>query len=246
MPLTLRLGSYLLQTQEDEELRLLQSAVALLRTVFEDHQVDPDHQTALFFHGRTLPGGPHDFSVVHRGEQVVLSDFTFETRGPKAVTVPLATYAREVSRYARQVLGAEPGKVPRPDWQARYVDSLRQTTEQLTALTEQVASQGAQIYPRARQAFQELHGHQKRPLELQVREVLDHPAPWTPIRVVARAVFGPLRLHERIPVRLNGGDTIVATVDGFRPEGVHLTLAGIGHGGVCPGDRLIGLQLFYP
>lgn len=246
MPLTLRLGSYLLQTQEDEEFRLLQSAVALLRTVFEDHQVDPDHQTALFFHGRTLPGGPHDFAVTHRGDHVVLSEFTFETRGPKALKISLATYAREVAQYARQVLETEPKPISRPDWQTRYVESLRQSLGDLTALADQVATEAPAAYPQARQSFQERHGNQKRPLELQVKTVLGRPTPWVPIPVVARALFGPLRLNERIPVRLNGGDTILATVDGFKPEGIHLTLEGVGHSGVLPGDRLIGLQLFYP
>lgn len=246
MPLTLRLGSYLLQTQEDEELRLLQSAVALLRTVFEDHQVDPDHHTALFFHGRMLPGGPHDFAVAHRGEHVVLTDFTFELRGLNAIRLPIDTYAREVARYARQVICADARGAKRPEWQARYVDSLRRSVVELTALADQVADQGPELFAQAKRAFGEVHGHRKRPLELQVTEVLERPTPWTPVTVVARAVFGPLRLHEQIPVRLNGGDTILATVDGFRPEGVHLTLEGIGHAGVWGGDRLIGLQLFYP
>lgn len=244
MPLTLRLGSYLLQTQEDEELRLLQSAVALLRTVFEDHHVDPDHRSALFFHGRTLPCGPHDFAVTHRADMVVLNDFTFQLRGPRTLKMPIAVYAQEVAQFATQVLNAEYPHLPRPDWQQRYVEAQRATTQELITLANQVASKG-ELGP-LRAEFQEKEGAKKRPLELQVKEAPDRQTPWIPVQVVAKAIFGPLKLHERIPVRLNGGDTILATVDGFKPEGVHLTLEGVGHSGVCPGDRLLGLQLFYP
>lgn len=247
MPLTLRLGHYLLQTQEDGEIRLLQSAVALLRTVFEDHHVDPDHQTALFFHGRTLPGGPHDFTVVHRSGQVILSEFTFPVKGSRQIAIPITTYAREVAHFAGQVLSAASGQGhPRPDWQQRYVENLRTAAGELIALAERLAREGAASFPSLKAIFEQSQGAQKRPLELQVKEVGDAPTPWHPVQVVARVIFGPLRLHERIPVRLNGGDTILATVTGFQPDGVHLTLEGIGHGGIARGDRLIGLQLFYP
>ena len=246
MPLTLRLGTYLLQTPEDEERGLLQSTVALLRTVFEDHHVDPDHQTALFFHGRTLPGGPYDFSVIHRGDQVILRDFTFEVKGPKTVKLPLLVYANEVANFARQAMSTRPRPFPRPEWQQRYVESLRQTAHELTALTERLVVEGQESFPKIKAIFQEHHATQKRPLELQVKQVATPHTPWRPVEVVAKAVFGPLRLNERIPVKLNSGDTILATVEAFKPEGIHLTLEGIGNGGICPGDRLIGLQLFYP
>ncbi|MFZ5816544.1 MAG: hypothetical protein ACOY93_14800 [Bacillota bacterium] len=246
MPLTLRLGTYLLQTAEDEDLRLLQSTVALLRTVFENHHVDPEHQSALFFHGRALPGGPYDFSVIHRGDEVVLSDFTFPTKGPEEVRVPLVVYAREVTQFARQVLAAEWRPMQRPDWQQRYVEGLRSTAQMLTRLAERLVREGAAAFPAIQTLFQEQHGVTKRPLELQVKAVLSEPVPWEPVPVVARPVFGPLRLKERLPVRLNGGDMVLATVEAFQPDGVHLTLEGVGNGGVYPGDRLIGLQLFYP
>lgn len=246
MPLTLRLGTYLLQTPEDEERGLLQAAVSLLRTVFEDHHVDPDHQTALFFHGRTLPGGPYDFSVIHRGDQVILRDFTFQVKGPSAVKIPLLVYAREVARYARQAMAAHPRRIARPEWQQRYVESLRIIASELTALAERVIAEGQEAFPTVKAIFQKHHGAQKRPLELQVKQVVTPHTPWQPVPVVARAVFGPLRLNERIPVKLNSGDTILATVEAFKPEGIHLTLEGVGNGGICPGDRLIGLQLFYP
>lgn len=245
MPLTLRLGTYLLQTAEDEERALLQSAVALLRTVFEDHYVDPDHQTALFFHGRTLPGGPHDFTVRHQADEVILSEFTFEVKGPGSVKVPLLIYAQEVARFARQVEAITPSPIPRPDWHQRYVESLRATARDLTKEAERLAAGEAQL-PEARARFQEQHGSHKRPLELQVKQVLTTPTPWKPVTVLARPIFGPLRAKERIPVKLNGGDTALATVEAFHPEGIHLKLEGIGNGGICPGDRLIGLQLFYP
>lgn len=246
MPLTLRLGTYLLQPPEDEERGLLQSAVSLLRTVFEDHHVDPDHQSALFFHGRTLPGGPYDFSVIHRGDLVILRDFTFEVKGPRTVKIPLLVYAREVAQFARQATLPRETPLTRPEWQQRYVESLRSTANELMTLAERLITEGQEAFPKVRAIFQERHGAQKRPLELQIRQIAAPHTPWQPVPVVAKAVFGPLRLNERIPFKLNSGDTILATVEAFKPEGIHLTLEGIGHGGIGQGDRLIGLQLFYP
>lgn len=244
--LRLRLGDHLIQAVGHGEMAIVQSALALLRTVFEDHYVDPEHQSCLFFHGCTV-AGTYDFTVVHRGDRVMLSDFTFPWKGPSYVSLPLTSYALEVVRFAERVLVADlKNHRPLPDWQQRYVDSQMAQLKELSALGRRFLSAPLSEYPAFCEQYQELHGKLKRPLEIQVLQVLEQSGPFQPISVMCRVLFGPIRAAEILPMRLNRGDVVRVTVSQFTPEGVVLTLEGVGSGGVRPGDRLYGLQLFYP
>lgn len=243
----LRLGDQLIKTFEQGEPSALQSAVALLRTVFEDHYVDPDHQSCLFFHGCTISGTrkAYDFTVVHREGRVHLSEFTFPWTGPACVSMPLLTYAAEVVEFASGVASGGLLRRPVPEWQRRHLQTQLNHLEQLLALGRRLLQGGLAEYPGCCEAFQAQHGHLKRPLELQVVEVREAGAPFQPARVAARVLFGPVRLNEVLPVRLNRGDVVRAIVDRFDVSGPELVLEGVGSGGIRAGDRLVGLQHFY-
>lgn len=228
------------------------TAVALLRTLFEDHEVDPDHQSCVFFNGCTIGtcSVPHDFSVTHRGGAVVLSDFTFpQFRDLGAVTVPLPLYAREVVAFARQAL-AQPDPPGLATWAQDLRRDQRQQLAALLGLAEEFVAAGCG--PRAAFAgrFYALHGHRKRPLELQILSLVQvggagpSPTPWV---VRCRVVFGPIRLHELIPLRVGAsGPVAIGQPIQFGPEGVTLALMGAPPHSLRPGAVLKGLQLFYP
>jgi hypothetical protein len=233
----LRLGDHLIQTYAGGELASLQSTVALLRTIFADHFVDPEHQSSL---------SSHDFTVVHRSDRVVLSDFTFKRRGPFCVALPVYTFAIEVVRFAEQILALGlPIKRP-PEWQMRYVHMYWLFMIDLIALARRFILGGGIDFAVYSSEYHQLHGHLQRPLEMQIVEVLAQGAPRQPITALSRIKFGPVRANESLPVRLNHGDVVLATVDQFTNDGVVLTLQGVGSGGLRVGDLLHGLQLFYP
>ena len=245
--MNLRLGDQFIKTFEQGEPSALQSAVALLRTIFEDHYVDPDHKTCLFFHGCTINGArkAYDFTVIHRGGRVILSEFTFPWTGPACVELPLLAYAGEVVGFGESVAAAGLRHRTRPEWQFRHLQAQMEHLEQLLALGRRLLACGPAEHPACCEAFQARHGHLKRPLELQVIAVREAGAPFQPARVAARVLFGPVKLNEVLPVRLNRGDVVRATVDRFEMSGPELLLEGVGSGGVRPGDRLFGLQHFY-
>jgi hypothetical protein len=243
--LRLRLGDHLIQTFTDSDVSTLQSAVNLVRTVFEDHYVDRDHRSSLFFHGCTIAGS-HDFSVVHREGRVILSDFTFPWKGPACVSLPLQAYAREVIQFGENVLARSIRMQPMPGWQQRQVKANRAYLRELTAYGRRFWDAGVEQYPAYCEGFYQMHGRLKRPLEIQVNQLLEAAGPWKPVRVEARILFGPIRSGEMMPMRLNHGDVILVQVEKFTNSGVILTLQGVGSGGVRPGDQLFGLQLFYP
>lgn len=246
--LQLRLGDYLIETSDYGDWARVQSAIALLRTVFEDHYVDPEHNSCLFFHGCVLPGGTsrrHDYSAVHRGDRVLLSEFTFDTTGPSVVAVPLTSYAGEIVRFSRDVLALGRPVWSGPAWQQRHWETQWDLLCRLYDLAERLMQCGSEAYADLCHEFQVLHGCQKRPLELQILAVLERGAPRQPVRVRSRVLFGPVGAGQQMPMRLNGGDVILVTVGEFAHDGILLTLEGVGSGGVAPGDRLYGLQLFY-
>jgi hypothetical protein len=247
--LHLHLGDHLIRTVEDGELSTVQSTVALLRTIFEDHYVDPEHQSSLLFHGCTLSGSekhPHDFTVVHRADRVILSEFTFKHRGPACVSLPLLAYTEELVKYGDTVLSSGPAIRPRPKWQQEFLDGQWEDLRKLHQLARQLLLQGLGDYGALRTEFIEVHGRLKRPLEMQVVSVEIDSGPRKPVVVQARIVFGPIGSGQRLPIRLNGGDVVLAHVVGFAVDGAILTLEGVGSGGVRIGDRLYGLQHFYP
>ncbi len=248
--LRLHLGDHLIQAFGYGEFSTVQSAVALLRTVFEDHYVDPEHKSCLFFHGCMLAGArsrPHDFSVVHRGDRVILSEFTFHPGGPVCVSLPVATYAAEVVQFGLEVLAGGKRARAQIDWQRRFVEAQWTALHELTTLGRRFVAGGCANHEAFCDEFHALHGHQKRALELRVFAVDgDDFHPREPVTVRTRVVFGPLGARETLPMRLNGGDIVLAAVETFTNEGVTLTLEGVGSGGVRPGDRLLGLQLYYP
>lgn len=243
------LGDHRIEALGDAELATLQTAVAMLRTLFEDHYVDPEHQSCLFFHGCTIAGGErvaHDFTVVHRGGRVVLSDFTFPWQGPACVSLPLKRYTTEVLRFTGQV--QERGRSPeeRPEWQQQYVDSLWHHLNTLTVLGHQFLIGRCEDRVAYCEQFHMSHGYLKRPLELQIGAVLEDAAPFAPVVVQSRVAFGPIHARQVLPMRLNRGDVVRVSVREFTRYGAILTLEGVGSGGVRPGDRLFGMQLFYP
>ncbi|MDB4897466.1 MAG: hypothetical protein JWN15_3728 [Firmicutes bacterium] len=248
--LCLRLGDHLIQrTFGAGEVAALQSAVALLRTIFEDHYVDPDHHSFLFFHGCTIAGRGRrveDFTVVHRHGRVMLSEFTSQRLGPAIVSLPLSAYASDVLHFAESVLAAPVASRQFPDWQRRYVQGQWKSLVALTALTRRFLRGGCTDYETYCAEFANVHGHLKRPLELLVVAVLGKSVPFNPVSVAVRVRFGPIRAGEVLPMRLNRGDLLRATVTEFTTAGVVLLLEGAGSGGVCPGDQLFGTQLLYP
>ncbi len=247
--LRLRLGDLLIQGIVDEGLGTVQSAIALLRTVFEDHYVDPDHQSCLFFHGCAITGSrrqTYDFTVVHRGDRVILSDFTFPKPGPRCISLPLRTYAAEVLRFAQRVRATGLETDGMPPWQQAYAESQWKALTDLTELTHRFLTGEDADYKAFCDEFYALHGRLKRPLELQILDVIHEGDVWEPKIVQARVAFGPIQTGEVLPMRLNHGDVIRVSAEAFTSGGVILRLEGVGSGGVRPGDRLHGLQLFYP
>lgn len=247
----LRLGDHLLHTFDEGDLATYQSAVALLRTVFEDHYVDPDHQSCLFFHGCTILGSrsaSHDFTVVHRQGRVILSEFTFQRSGPSCVCLPLDVYAREVIGFAERVLHCPPPPRQRPEWQERYVQMQRNHLRNLIDLGRRFLAEGCEEYERFCAEFHETHGSLKRPLTVEILAILNEGEvePRHPYFAEARTLFGPLSARETAPMRLNGGDVVLVTVERFTVRGALLQVEGVGSGGLRPGDKLYGLQLFYP
>lgn len=247
----LRLGDHLLHTFEDGDLATHQSAVALLRTVFEDHYVDPDHHSCLFFHGCTILGArneSHDFTVVHRQGRVMLSDFTFQRSGPTCVSLPIEVYAREVVHFAERVLSCEPPHRERPEWQERYFQQQRRYLRDLVELGQQLLAAGCQNYDAFCARYQEIHGYLRQPLTMEVTSILNEGEvkPRDPYFAESRALFGPIAAREQVPMRLNKGDVVLVTVEQFTPRGALLQIEGIGSCGLRPRDRLYGLQLFYP
>ncbi|HEY3369116.1 MAG TPA: hypothetical protein VGK74_29020 [Symbiobacteriaceae bacterium] len=243
----LRLGDHQIETQIGADLAALQSAVALLRTVFEDHYVDPDHQSCLFFHGRTIAGAQnqhYDFTLVHREDRVMLSDFTFPWKGPAYISLPLHTYAREVIRFAENVAATEVRLEGMPAWQRSAAELQSTYLADLLALTRRYID-GEAGYDACCAVFQDVHGRLKRPLELEVLAVLEAAEPFEPCQVEARITFGPVRLGEILPVRIHRGDMLRGVAEEFSHQGVRLRLEGVGSGGIRPGDRLYGMQLFY-
>ncbi len=247
--LRLRVGDHRFQLLGKSRLAMVQSAVALLRTVFEDHFVDPEHNSCLFFQGCMLIGSQahtHDFTVTHGGDRVILSDFTFPHDGPAVVSLSLTAYATEVLRFSMQAAGTRLPDQTLPDWQERYLDTQLGYLRQLLIWTDRLVAGGCETYSSLCEEFHALHGEQKRPLEMQVLTVQEGLAPRQPFQVLARIAFGPLRTGERLPMRLNRGDVVLVTVNEFTNAGVLLTLEGVGSGGVRPGDALYGLQFYYP
>lgn len=240
---------------DDGDLGAVPSALALLRTVFEDHHVDPDHQSCLFFNGCTIGTctAQYDFSVTRAGDAVLLSDFTFpQLREQAPVRVPIALYAREVVNFAHAALD-----VPVPAGLAPWAEELhghqRNQVEEVLHLAEAFVAQGCRNISRFYAEFQRRHGCRKRPLELQIlsveargdalgQEASDTPLPWL---VEARVLFGPISVNELVPMRVNGGDVVLVQGLRFGPRGISLAVMGVGSGGLAAGDRLTGLQLFY-
>lgn len=246
----LRLGDHLLHTSDNGDLASCQTAVALLRTLFEDHYVDPEHRSCLFFHGCTLldpQSDTHDFTVMHRQGRVILSEFTFARSGPSCVSLPLDAYAREVVGFAEQVLRTPPMPKRRPEWQEQLYQTQRRYLADLTDLGRRFVASGCAHHELFCTEFHHIHGRLKRPLTLEILSLLtDEVKAWEPQYAEVRILFGPLASQERIPMRLNGGDVILATVERFSGRGALLQLEGIGSGGLRVGDQLFGLQLFYP
>ncbi|BDG62058.1 hypothetical protein [Caldinitratiruptor microaerophilus] len=150
----------------------LPAAVGLLRTVFEDHVVDPAADGNLFFQGSVLgdSGARYDFSVTHRGDAVLLSDFT-ATLGAGPVVLGWREYASEVVRFAREV-SRWPRPAGAPGWARQYAEEqaaqLRDLLDLASAAVADPTGNRRAYAPR----FHALHGHRKRPLELVVTEVV--------------------------------------------------------------------------
>lgn len=244
----LRLGDHEIETQVGVDLATLQSAVALLRTVFEDHYVDPDHGSCRFFHGRTIAGAQnqsYDFTLVHREDRVILSDFTFPWQGPAYASLPLRSYAEEVRQFAEDVAARGVRFESLQPWQRPVAETHYAHLTSLLALLRRFLA-GESDYGDCCSVYQEMHGHLKRPLELEVLAVVEDGEPFQPIRVDARIAFGPLRMGEVLPLRVNRGDMVRGMVEEFHNQGARLTLQGVGSGGIRPGDRIYGMQSFYP
>lgn len=245
----LRLGDHLIQTSYDGARSVLQSAVALLRTVFEDHHVDSEHAACRFFHGCTLAGlgdRSHDFTVVHKGDRVVLSDFTFRALGPAYVSLPLLTYAEQVVQFGLRLLDGLDDPLDGPDWHRNYLRGMHAELEALVDLGAELLAASGQNYVEICEEFREAHGSRKRPLELLWVETTEGGEPRKPILGKCRVNFGPLGAREALPMRLNGGDVVLVSVQEFTHAGVVVKVEGVGSGGIRPGDHLYGLQLFYP
>lgn len=254
---------------------IVPTAVALLRTVFEDHHVDPEHGSCLFFNGNMIRTcqSDYDFSVTHRGDAVLLSEFTFgPLRDLPPVEVPLLSYTRQVVSLARRARAVPVPRVLSTWAQGQFVQQ-RQHLNTLLTLAERFLSGGARNLREFRKAYDEVHGYLRRPLELQVLRIETEgdpppypvgedailsapgraagtdaiPGPVTiPWVVECRLSFGPIGSGNLLPVRVNGGDVAIARVLGFTPRGPRLALWGVSSGGLHPNDRLVGIQSFYP
>jgi hypothetical protein len=247
--LTLRLGDRTISVLGGPSFAALESAVALLRTVFEDHFADPEYRQCLFFHGCTLIGARRerlDFTVRHQADRVVLSDWSWRDSGAAISSLPRQQYATAVFAYARQIRRAGCPDRPGPAWLRQYVRSLWMILGSLCLLTARYLRGGDELYPMIREAYAERFGARRRPLELEVELVTGEFEPWHPVRVLARPLFGPLRQGALVPLKLNGEHLIRGRVEEFCPAGVALNLEGVGWSGVKPGDRLVGLELFHP
>lgn len=252
----LTLAGRALVAPDEADIGAVPTAVALLRTLFENHHVDPEHQSCLFFNGCTIGTCTvqYDFSVTHRGGAVVLSHFTFnhfQDFGP--IPIPLTQYAREVLQFARRARS-----IPEPlgltGWAERLRADQRKQLLELIELAEGLVGAGCRNHAELCEEFRQTHGLRKRPLELLLLAVAEEgarpgdrnpegPAPWV---VECRVQFGPISVNELVPLRVNGGDVVLAQAVSFGPRGVTLHVMGVGSGGLAAGDRLTGVQQFYP
>lgn len=247
--LTIRLGDRTVSVLGGPSLAALESAVALLRTVFEDHFADSEYRRCLFFHGCTLVGTDRErlnFTVRHQEDRVVLSDWSWSGEGASITSLPRQQYAHEVLSYARHVRQAGYPNRQGPSWLRQYARGLWLELGSLSLLTARYLRAGDELYRAARRVYAERYGARRRPLELEVELVLGEFEPWHPVQVLARPLFGPLHQGAYLPLKVNGEHLIRALVEEFRPAGVALTLEGVGWKGVKPGDRLHGLELFHP
>lgn len=246
--LTIRLGDRTVSVMGGPSLAALQSAVALLRTLFEDHFADPDYDDCLFFHGCTLIGSGREklnFTVRHQEDRVVLSDWNWTEDGPAISAIPRSQYAQEILAFARQVRTTGFPDRPGPTWLRRYARGLWLEFGSLCLLATRYVQEGEAHYRTIRRAYWERHGQRRRPLELVVDLVMGEFEPWHPIRVLVRPLFGPLKQGAHVPLRVNGDHLVRGLVEEFRPGGVALTLEGVGWKGIKQGDRLVGLELFH-
>lgn len=246
--LALKLGDRVLHSFDSGSLPAYRSAVALLRTVFEDHFADPEHGVGLLLLGHQPDGLPlsQDFTVIHRGSHLELSDFTQSHGGPSCVQMPLKAYVREVVRFGEAVLAAAPVCRNYSDRESRELMEQRQYLLDLVGLGR--ATLGGHNYWELCEEFHMVHGSIKQPLRLEVMDIMDDGggklrAPQT---VQVKIRFGPLCAGEKTLVRPNGGDAVLATVQSREQDSATLLLEGIGPGGLAAGDQLIGLQCFYP
>lgn len=208
------------------------SALALLRTAFEDHYVDRDHDGCLFFSGKTIPAATaeYDFSVTHRGDAVFLSEFSWcPELEPQRIS--RIAYVQAVVNFARAVRGAG-------FWDEDLAKLLR--------LAQQYLEEDCRRPALYSDLFHQLHGHRKQPLQLVVTNLF-RPSPdgapdW---EVSAQVKFGPIRRGQLELVRQNGGTILVIQALDFDADGVHIAVRGEGAATLSPGDRLSGLQLFY-
>lgn len=247
--LAIRLGDRTVSVLGGPSLSALESAVALLRTVYEEHFADPEYRHCLFFHGCTLVGSDRErlnFSVRHQEERVILSDWSWEADGAAITSLPRQQYAAAVLAYAEQVRQAGYPRRAGPPWLRQYSRRLWLELGSLCLLVERYLKFGEANYRELRRHYVSRFGSRRRPLELEVDVVLGDAEPWHPIQVLARPLFGPLRRGAPVPLRLNGEYLVRGLVEEFRPGGVALTLEGVGWEGVRPGDRLLGLELFHP
>lgn len=247
--LTIRLGDRTVSVLGGPSLAALESAVALLRTIFEDHFADPEYRSCLFFHGCTLVRSDRerlDFTVRHQEERVILSDWSWAEDGAALTSLPRHLYAQEVLAYARQVRHAGYPNRQGPSWLRQYARGLWLELGSLCLLTARYLRAGDHLYRAARRVYAERYGVRRRPLELEVELITGQFEPWHPVRVLARPLFGPLRQGAHLPLKVNGEHLVRGLVEEFRPAGVALTLEGVGWSGVKVGDRLVGLELFHP
>lgn len=247
--LTIRLGDRTVSVLGGPSLAALESAVALLRTVFEDHFADPAYRRCLFFHGCTLIGSDRerlDFTLRHQADRVILSEWSWSGDGAAITSLPRQQYAQEVLSYAHQVRHAGYPNRQGPSWLRQYIRSLWLELSSLCLLTARYLRAGDELYRAARRVYAERYGARRRPLELEVELVLGEFEPWHPVQILARPLFGPLQQGTYLPLKVNGVHLIRALVEEFRPAGVALTLEGVGWNGIRAGDRLLGLELFHP
>jgi hypothetical protein len=102
--------------QAESDLGINQSAVSLLKSIFNDHQ--PDEHGPIFYHGcsiiTTCPNRIIDFAVVHTDNHVKLDRFKvsgidFDQSMKKyideiSITIPTVTYAAQILPFAEQSL----------------------------------------------------------------------------------------------------------------------------------------------